>query len=231
VGRLVEHWPVAGLVIRTARLELRWPDDDDLVALAELAALGIHDPDDMPFGFPWTRAPQSELERNLIQWHWRTRGEWTPARWSWNPVVVVDGEIVGTQGMGADDFVLRRTVSTGSWLGRKHQGHGIGTEMRAAMLHLAFAGLRALRAETGAWDDNAASLGVNRKLGYRPNGDHLHVVEDRARRQLSFVLHREDWEQQVRDHIEIEGLAPCLVLLGAADPAPGTESSHPSRDG
>lgn len=228
---LVEHWPIAGLVVRTPRLELRWPGDDDLVALAETALGGIHDPDEMPFGLPWTRAPEDELARRVLQWHWRTRGDWTSDRWSWNPVAVVDGEVVGTQGMGAEDFAVRRTVVTGSWLGRHHQGRGIGTEMRAAILHLAFAGLEAMRAETGAWEDNRASLGVTRKLGYRPNGDRLMVSDDRSRRELEFVLERSRWEESARDDVEIVGLAPCLELFGAVETAPETAPGTESRGG
>src|SRR5205823_3697427 len=106
------------------------------------------DPEDMPFGFPWTDRPSPELERGVLQWNWRSLGNWTPEAWAFNPVVVVDGEVAGTQGMHADKFATMRTVFTGSWLGRRFQGQGIGKEMRAAALHLAFAGLGARRAES-----------------------------------------------------------------------------------
>jgi len=33
----------AAIVVRTPRLELRWPSQDDLVALAALAGEGVHD--------------------------------------------------------------------------------------------------------------------------------------------------------------------------------------------
>jgi RimJ/RimL family protein N-acetyltransferase len=230
MGALVDHWPIAGLRLTTSRLELRWPSDDDLVALAEVAAAGIHDVDDMPFGIPWSRAPEGELERGVIQYHWRTRGAWAPDDWSWNPVVVFEGQVVGTQGMTGRDFVLRRTVNTGSWLGRDYQGRGIGTEMRAAVLHLAFAGLRARRAETDVWDDNAASLGVTRRLGYQPNGERIEVSEDRGRRQVFFRLSRDDWEQQTRPEVEVDGLAPCLAQFGATERPPRTESNPPRSD-
>jgi hypothetical protein len=49
---LQDLWPIAGLVVRTPRLELRWPYDDDLVALASLAGEGVHGPDEMPFSTP-----------------------------------------------------------------------------------------------------------------------------------------------------------------------------------
>jgi RimJ/RimL family protein N-acetyltransferase len=188
MGALVDHWPVAGLVVRTPRLELRWPGDDDLVALADLAAKGIHGDDEMPFAFPWTRAPAGQLELDVLRYHWRQRAVWTPEQWSWNPTVVVDGAVVGTQELAGHEFAVRRVVTSGSWLGRSFQGQGIGAEMRAAVLHLAFAGLGARRAETGAYDDNPASLAVTRKLGYEPNGETVLAVEGKARRELLYVL-------------------------------------------
>jgi RimJ/RimL family protein N-acetyltransferase len=212
---LSEHWPLAALAVRTPRVELRWPDDDDLIALADLAAKGIHDPSAMPFMFPWSRADAGgEIQRNTLQWHWRQRAEWTPESWNYNPVTIVDGEVVGTQGLLADSYGVRRTANTGSWLGRAHQGRGIGKEMRAAMLHFLFAGLDAVRAETGAFDDNAASLGVTRSLGYANNGERIIDREGRRVRELRFVLDRADWERRRRDDIEIVGLEPCLSLFG-----------------
>jgi RimJ/RimL family protein N-acetyltransferase len=215
MSALVHHWPLVGLVVRTPRLELRWASDGDLVALGELAVKGIHGDDEMPFAFPWSRAPAGELELGVLRYHWRVRAEWTPERWSWNPVVVAGGEVVGTQGMEGSQFATLRIVQSGSWLGREHQGRGIGTEMRVAMLHLAFAGLGAVRAESGAWEDNPASLGVTRKLGYEPNGDHYLEVEGKARRELRYTLTRERWAATRRDDIEIEGLEPCLPFFGA----------------
>ena len=66
--------------------------------------------------------------------------------------------MIGQQDIDADGFAVRRVVSTGSWLGRDHQGRGAGKEMRAAVLHLAFAELGAERAETAAFADNPASI-------------------------------------------------------------------------
>jgi RimJ/RimL family protein N-acetyltransferase len=61
----------------------------------------------------------------------------TPARWNVHFLVRFDGRVVGTQELAATDFAVTREVSTGSWLGLRHQGRGIGTEMRAAVLMFA----------------------------------------------------------------------------------------------
>jgi RimJ/RimL family protein N-acetyltransferase len=54
--------------------------------------------------------------------------------------------LVGVQELWAENFAELRKVATGSWLGLKHQGQGIGIEMRSAVLHLAFACLGAEQA-------------------------------------------------------------------------------------
>lgn len=210
---LTGTWPLFGLAVRTPRLELRYPDDADLMALADLSG-DIHAPDYLPFTGTWSRLPDGERERAVVQYHWARRGDWSATAWRLELVVVVDGTVVGTQAVHADDFALTRTVTTGSWLGRAHQGQGIGSEMRAAALHLAFAGLDAERAETDAYDDNGPSLGVTAKLGYRPNGDQIDVAEGQRRRTLRFVLDRADWEGRRRTDIDIVGLASCLPLFG-----------------
>lgn len=61
------YWPLFDLRLRTERLELGWPDDDDCTQLAALAAKGIHPPDFMPFQMPWTRQPSPQLERGAMQ--------------------------------------------------------------------------------------------------------------------------------------------------------------------
>src|SRR5690554_253180 len=109
------YWPLFDLRIRTPRPELRPPRDDDQRRVIELAAAGIHDPGTMPFLVPWTLTPSPELERNALQFWWRTKAEWSPERWHLCLAVFVDGEPVGVQDLMGDDFAVRRTVQTGSW--------------------------------------------------------------------------------------------------------------------
>jgi RimJ/RimL family protein N-acetyltransferase len=158
---------MAGLRLRTPELELRWPSLSDLDALADLADLGVHDPDVQPFTSAWTDRPPADRGRRMLQYHWSRWAAWKPSDWTMELAVIRDGTVVGTQGIGAREFAVVREVRTGSWLGRRYQGLGIGTQMRAAALHLAFERLGAQHATSGAFEDNAASLGVSRKLGYR----------------------------------------------------------------
>lgn len=213
---LLSHWPLAGLRVTTPRLELRLPDQDDLAALASLAADGVHDPAVQPFTVAWTDVAPERRAHNVLQYHWRCWAEWQPENWELNLVALRDGIVVGTQGISARDFALLREVSTGSWLGRTYQGQGLGTEMRAAVLHLAFAGLGAQCAVSAAFPDNPASLGVSRKLGYQEDGIERHAVRGKPA-----VLHRlrltaDQWRQNPHPPLPatIEGLRPCLPWFG-----------------
>ncbi|MBO0769994.1 MAG: GNAT family N-acetyltransferase [Actinobacteria bacterium] len=210
------HWPLAGLRLRTPRLELRWPSLRDLDELAALAAEGVHDPAIQPFAVAWTDAPPAERARSTLQFHWAKWASWQPADWSLNLVTVVDGVIAGTQAMEARDFAVIREVTTGSWLGLGHQGHGIGTEMRAAVLHLAFEGLGAEYAVSAAHADNAASLAVSRKLGYAADGIERYPVRGRAVQGVRLRLDRAAWQGHRSVPVEITGLEPCLPSFGLA---------------
>jgi RimJ/RimL family protein N-acetyltransferase len=212
--RMNQWWPLAGLRLLTPRLELRLPTDTDLEELATLAAAGVHDPDVQPFAFPWTDAAPDERARSTLQYHWRQRAAWQPEKWSLDLAVVHDGTVVGTQGMSATDFAILREVGTGSWLGVAHQGQGIGTEMRAAVLHLAFAGLGALYATSGAFTDNPASHRVSRKLGYTDDGIERQISRGQASTVRRLRLDRDTWQANHSLPVSILGLQPCLPMFG-----------------
>ncbi len=212
--RLAAHFPAFGLEIRTPRLTLRYPDDGDALALAALASLGVHDDDVMPFLVPWTRVPQPFLQRNTLQHLWTQRITMQQDTWSLPLVVVVDGEVAGLQDIGATNWSVTRTVGTGSWLGRAFQGQGIGREMRTAVLHLAFDGFDAVRATTSAWEENAASLGVTRALGYRPNGDAWSDRGGERTREVHFAMERDGFAAVRRADVEVVGAAAVAALFG-----------------
>ena len=213
------YWPLFDLRVRTPRLELRYPDEDDLVSIAALAAEGIHDPDTMPFYVPWTRAESPALERGVLQWSWGRRGELSAENWGL-PLLVSEGSRpVGVQELLAKQFAVTRSVETGSWLVRSAHGRGIGTEMRAAVLHLAFAGLGAIEAHSASFADNPASEAVSRANGYEANGSTVFAREGKRARSNKWVLTRERWLGRRRDDIEIVGLDPCREILGATDTA------------
>ncbi|MBR8740987.1 GNAT family N-acetyltransferase [Nocardiopsis sp. MG754419] len=214
---LVDHFPPLGVRLTTPRLTLRMPSESDLAGLAEAAVAGVHDPTAMPFLEPWTDQPPRRLASGVIRHNWRTMGAWTPESWLFNAVVEFEGRVVGVQDMRGRDFAVRREVGTGSWLTRSVQGRGIGTEMRAAVLHLAFEGLGALEATTEAFETTAASKGVSERLGYRPDGIGYVQVRGERVREVRYRLGRADWERHRTVPVRIEGLEPALPYFGLGD--------------
>ncbi len=207
------YWPLFDLVVRTPRLELRLPRDEEFAAVTELVDRGIHDPGTMPFFIPWTEVEPRQRARDSAQWWWRHRAEWSPGKWTFTGGVFVDGKVVGVQDLEASHFRAVRSVETGSWLGRAHQGQGLGREMREAILHLAFAGLDAEEALSGAFEDNAASLATSRAVGYEENGEARGRRRDGSGRTIRFRLGRDAWERRRRADIEIVGLEGCLDMF------------------
>jgi len=213
-------WPLFDLEVRTPRLTMRYIDDELAVALAALAAEGIHEPGWMPFAVPWSNVEPPALQRNALQFYWRCRAELSPTRWTINFAVVVDGEVVGTSGFLAADFGRLRQFETGSWLGRAHQGRGIGKEMRLATLTLGFVGFGAEWATTAAWHDNGPSLGVTRSLGYTQTSTRRQIRnDDQPDRLIGFEMSREHFCGNLqRDDIELIGLDAVREMLELNSP-------------
>jgi RimJ/RimL family protein N-acetyltransferase len=204
-----------GLRLRTARLELRLPGDDELAAFAQVAQRGIHPPEFMPFRTPWSdRAGEPEFVDEFVAFHRSAREQWQPASWNLVLGVWAEGKPAGVQDVRGPDFAVTRVVDTGSWLGAEFQGEGYGTEMRFAVLELVFGALGAVAATSGAFEDNPASLRVSEKVGYLPDGEAYYEVRGERRRELCVRLERERWESRDRPAVEIEGLGPCLPLFG-----------------
>jgi len=159
-----------------------------------------------------------------MQFWWNQRASWSPKDWGLGFAVVVDGEVVGVQDLFAKDFPEKKVAESGSWLGRDHQGRGIGKEMRAAMLHFAFEGLGARWMETFAFRDNAASIGVTEGLGYEPNGFEMDLRRGKGAELARYRMTREAWETQRRRDIRIEGLEHCRDLFGLPQAVAGADA-------
>lgn len=208
-----DPWPLRHLALRTPRLTLRPDDDRGLYALAALALRGVHPPERMPFAYPWTDQLPGDLVRGTLQHHWEARSRLHPADWRINFLVWRQGMVIGSQGLSGTEFAITREVSTGSWLGMAYQGQGYGTEMRAAVLLLAFDHLGAATACSGAFADNPASLRVSEKLGYHQEGTNIQVRRGRRATEIRLVLSAEHFVRPEWS-LEVEGLDGCRALLG-----------------
>jgi RimJ/RimL family protein N-acetyltransferase len=206
VGVPGELWNIR---LRTPRLELRLPSDEELLELYRVAEAGIHPPEQMPFGVAWT---DTLNEPDFVAFHRRAWEEWAPEAWELNLVTFLDGRAIGTQAVTARDFASTREVGTGSWLGAPFQRHGYGTEQRAAVLELAFRGLGAVAATSGALVDNVASQRVSAKLGYHTTGMSELSPRGEPVPHYDYRIDRNDWQSPVP--VDIDGLEPTLPLFG-----------------
>ena len=211
-------WPLFGLSVATPRLELRYATDELLLELTTVAG-DVIAPGTEPFDGDASFYDRTIAgRRRWLAGQWGARARTAPDWWVLVFAVVVDGRAVGTQEMTGLQFPALRGVETFSWLTRSHQGRGLGKEMRAAALHLAFAGLGALRAHSEAFEDNAASAAVSRALGYVADGTVWATRPSGAAPMTRFLLTREHWQGRRRPDIAIRGLEPCLPLLGLQPP-------------
>jgi RimJ/RimL family protein N-acetyltransferase len=208
----MDAWPLRHLVLRTPRLELRPDDDEGLYELVDVALAGVHDPAEMPFYVPWTDTLPDDHGFGMLQFYWGQRAKFAAKDWAINFIVRFEGKVIGVQEIGARDFGVLREVQTGSWLGQKFQGSGLGTEMRIAVLQFAFDHLDARIARSAAWLGNHASNRVSTKLGYVHDGT---IGAAPRGERLEHVRLRLDAENFVRPewNVSVEGLAECVQLI------------------
>jgi RimJ/RimL family protein N-acetyltransferase len=209
----VDLRPLTLLRLRTARLTLRLPTPAELGELAAIAAAGVHESDRMPFLVPWTdHTGDPGFADEFAAFHLGLRSDWSPEDWHLELGVWVDERLAGVQSANGARFASEHRVNSGSWLGQAFHGRGIGTEMLA----LAFDGLGARLAVSGAFEDNPASARVSEKLAYAEVGVTHVTVRDLPVRQRRFELTRAGWEHDTRDRwpTTIEGLDGCRHLFG-----------------
>ncbi len=209
-----DPWPLRHLVLRTPRLTLRPDDDEGGYELAALTLGGVHPPEKMPFPHPWTDQAPDDLVRGTVQNLWDARSRLSASDWRVSFLVRHADRVIGIQALLAKDFAITREVSTRSWLGLAHQRLGFGTEMRAAVLMLAFDHLGATVARSGAYLDNPAALRLSEKLGYHRDGTNTHARRGAVATHVRLVLDAAafvspEWTLQV------DGLSGCRAMLGA----------------
>lgn len=214
-ARMSEIFPPLGLRLRSGPLELRGIGDTEMLDLLEVVKFGVHPADQMPFSFPWTDVDPADLPLNYLQWWARGMALWSRDAWSLDLCVLWDGQVVGVQGVATQDFLTLRFGETGSWLGQRHQGAGIGTAMRRAMCTLLFEHLDFEFVTSAAFADNPASLRVSEKLGFRDNGQRRYARRGDPAEMRHLMLNREDFTPD--PDLEVEGAGPLRHFIGLDD--------------
>jgi RimJ/RimL family protein N-acetyltransferase len=208
-------YPPFELEVSTPRLRLLGATDERLERLVPVVRDGVVQGDEVPFDDPMSfYEPSPVREWRWLRSVWRGRGRTEASWWRLYFVVEADGELVGMQDLLAEDFPALGLVSSFSWLAPNARGRGHGREMRAAILHLAFAGLAAREALSEAFVDNAASNAVSRGLGYEQNGTTWATRRGDPCELQRWTITREKWETAVRTDIELRGVEDCLPFLG-----------------
>ena len=203
------------VVLTPPPLQLRGATDDRLEALAPAVAAGKAMADPPPWDDPcsfYEPDPDARVRR-WMQGIWRGRGTVRPDAWRLYFVVYVDGEPVGQQDLSGSDFETFGVVESTSWVASDVRQRGIGAEMRAAILHLAFHGLGASEAQSEAAVDNAGSNAVSQRLGYEPNGLSWATHRGKPVQGQRWLLDRKSWARRRRDDITLHGVAECRQAL------------------
>jgi len=204
-------WPLHGIRLRTADLDLTVMTEADLPTVWALL------PDDLELNPHATTYAGLDVPANrravVAQGYWRALGMWSPDDWALPFVVRSAGVVVGAQWLEGPDWRSDRTVDSSSWLVARARGRGLGRQMRAAVLALAFGPLGAEAAISSAVVDNAASLGVSRSLGYRDT--HRSVLEHSGQTLQHVRLDRATWDASGWSrHVVVEGVDAALPLFG-----------------
>jgi RimJ/RimL family protein N-acetyltransferase len=211
----MRNYPLLDVRVSTPTLELCGARDELLDELAEVVRAGKTHGDPPPYDDPMSfYEPDPDLR--VARWLraiWRSRGTVEREAWRLYFVVVVDGRPVGEQTLIGVDFATFGTVTTFSWLSVDERGRGLGREMRAAVLHLAFEGLGAKEAASDAFVDNHASNAISRDLGYAPNGSDWATRMGEPALLNRWRLTREVWEQRRRSDIRLHGVDACRAML------------------
>lgn len=209
-------WPLHGIRLGTAELDLRVMTEADLPVLAQVM------PADLELNPHATRYAGLDERANrravLAQGYWRALGMWSPDDWALPFVARGGGDVVGVQWLEGPDWRSERTVDSSSWLVGPARGRGLGKQMRAAVLALAFGHLGAVAAISSAVVGNGGSLGVSRALGYRDT--HRSVLEHSGETLQHVRLEAATWTASGLAHdVVVDGVATALPLFGLGEGA------------
>ncbi|GGR39652.1 succinyl-CoA transferase Rv0802c [Deinococcus ruber] len=207
-------YPPLQLKVVTPKLELHGATDDLLAQLLPIVRAGIVSQPPYPFDDPMSLYEDNPVrERKWLQAIWRGRGTVYPESWRLYFVIMLGGKAVGMQDLIGVNFDTCQTVTSFSWLAPDARQKGLGREMRAAILHLAFEGLGAVEASSEAFFDNVASNRVSEVLGYQANGADWATRQGEKALLHRWRLSRDDWAVHRRNDIELIGVETCKPVL------------------
>ncbi|MGL5406174.1 MAG: GNAT family N-acetyltransferase [Propionibacteriaceae bacterium] len=210
-------FPPFGLSLCCGEVTLSGTTPDHVPDLITAAKEGVYDVDSglpMPFLFDWPSLPDQDL--NMWQHVWSKWGSFSKEQWSLKLSVIVGGRAIGCQDVvNKSSFLVSRSLETGSWLGLKYQGSGIGTRIRQMVAMFCFDHLGAEELTSGYIDGNVKSAGVSRKVGYVDNG-FRRLPSDDSYRVERLVRLTPDLLVRPVEPLEVQGVDEfrCFIGLG-----------------
>jgi RimJ/RimL family protein N-acetyltransferase len=216
-------WPLSRLSLSCGDLRLRPAWDEDVLRIGEVVhtLLNAHEEHFSPNLSMAKRETLQDTTRSMLQWVWRKRAELNENDW-WLPFAAsIDGAVVGSQDLGAQQFGVLRKASTSSYLHRDARGQGIGLRMRALVAEFAFVHLGAETLRSGHAEGNEASHRISARLGYHDDGTNVFVYKGKRIVERRLVLTRADWQTHRPDWLDdMEVALPsgALDILGAVHP-------------
>ncbi|MDQ4027753.1 MAG: GNAT family N-acetyltransferase [Actinomycetota bacterium] len=116
---------------------------------------------------PWLAWAGDEDPNSIRAFVHACQQEWDVSEWTFT--ILLDGEVIGAVGVNRFDPMVS-TANLGYWLRTDVAGRGLMTEAAAAVVEFAFGELALHRLELTAAPDNAASVRVAEKLGFKRGG-------------------------------------------------------------
>ena len=111
--------------------------------------------------------------------------------WSYAALDARSGELVG--GMVIFQRDNGGAAETGGWFGEEFNGRGYHTGGSAALARAVFEVHGLSKVQTTCGDNNAASIAVRRKLGFRHDGMIRHLTRGEHRREMVWSLLADEW--------------------------------------
>ena len=124
--------------------------------------------------------------------------------------------LVGGVGLRLDREA--RTGRLGYWVGRRFWGHGVASEAAGRLVRWALANLELDRVEASVATDNAGSMAVLRRIGFRHVGEGTQSFLARGgeHRVLRFEAARGDVSGQADAAPQDDGVRPLLLVAACA---------------
>lgn len=195
--------PLYNIAIKTPRLELRVPRQNEIEKLAQILTNGIQKADEPHF--MEDKLYGKSLEENtkgLQEFIDKGMNEWDKEDWHLPFAVFYEGKPIGLVTMFSHNFPITRGFGVSYWIGLSFQGKGLGTEAFQGVLSFGFDGLDAQEAYAGAYSDNIPSLHLMEKLGFVFNGEYWMARQGKAVKDRRMRLPRENWKNPTNINIE-----------------------------